>query len=260
MNITVVQNSVTDNVTKPKSFSLAAAQHRNELIPVEILSTNTVSIKMLQTYLSRIGNIHLLNVHKSVHSFLSTQTECSTLFADINMVNEDLMNEMKSRSQQLNVIGIGLKQQFEKNNLNELLFYFLQSPVVFGELLSVINLLNIYSSEIPAFHKTKKFLLIKSEYKIIKINFDDILFIAGMKDYIRIHLKTRATPVTTLQNLKDFEKKLPATGFIRVHKSYIIAAQHIDCISRNEITIGSYSIPTGEAFRGELNKFISENS
>jgi DNA-binding LytR/AlgR family response regulator len=63
-----------------------------------------------------------------------------------------------------------------------------------------------------------------------------------------------------LQNLKDFEKKLPSTSFIRVHKSYIIAAQHIDFISRSENTIGSYPIPVGEAFRSELNKFISENS
>lgn len=246
-------------MTKPKSFSLIAAQERNELIPVEILSTNTVSIKMLQTYLLRIGNIHLLNVHKSVQNFLCTQTESAALFADMSMVNEDLMNEIKIRSQQLNVIGIGSRQQFEKNNLNELLFYFLQSPIMFGELLSVINLLKVYFSASTT-RCEKKYLLIKSEYKIIKINFDDILFIAGMKDYIRIHLKTRPTPVTTLQNLKDFEKKLPAMGFIRVHKSYIIAAQHIDCISRNEISIGNYSIPVGEAFRSELNKFISENS
>gem|GEM_PF-216895 len=259
MNITAVQNSVNHKVIKPKSFSLTAASNKKELILVEILSTNAANIKCLQTYLSRFENIQLLNIHKDIHSFLGARLECNALFIDMKMMNEELINEIELRAQ-LKVIGIGSRRQFEKNNLNELLFYFLQLPIMFGELISVINLLKGYPNVAPVRSDVKKYLLVKSEYKIIKINFDDILFIAGMKDYIRIHLKTRATPVTTLQNLKDFEKKLPVTGFIRVHKSYIIAAQHIECISRNEITIGSYFIPVGEAFRSELNKFISENS
>lgn len=106
----------------------------------------------------------------------------------------------------------------------------------------------------------KTFVLIKSGYRLIKINLADILFIAGMKDYIKIWVKDKTAPLTTLQNLKEFEQKLPQQDFIRIHKSYIVALQHIDCIARNEIMIGTYSIPVGDAFRNGLNGFIEAHS
>lgn len=259
MNITAVQNSVNHKVTRAKPVSLTDA-YKEELIHVEIVSTDAGNIKMLQAYLSKLGHIAVLNIHKSVKSFLCTLTECAVLFVDVNMMNEDLLNETKLRSPKLKIIGMSSRQRFEKNNQDELPFYFLRLPAISEELIPIINLLKICSSVLPVFYETKKYLLVKSEYKIIKINFDDILFIAGMKDYVRIHLKTRSMTVTTLQNLKDFEKKLPPIEFIRVHKSYIVAAQHIDCIAKNVITIANHSIPVGEAFRGKMHKFISENS
>ncbi|MFX8723718.1 LytTR family DNA-binding domain-containing protein, partial [Acinetobacter baumannii] len=71
--------------------------------------------------------------------------------------------------------------------------------------------------------KTKKaFLFVKSDYKLIKINLSDVLYMAGLRDYTRIFLKGRPSPLTTLQNLKEFETKLPDDDFIRIHRSYII--------------------------------------
>lgn len=106
----------------------------------------------------------------------------------------------------------------------------------------------------------KSFVLIKSEYRLIKINLSSILYIEGMKDYIKIWIKEKPAPITTLQNLKEFESKLSQQDFIRVHKSYIVALAHIDYIARNEIMIGTYSIPVGDAFRSGLNGFIEAHS
>jgi len=106
----------------------------------------------------------------------------------------------------------------------------------------------------------RDFLFIKSEYKLVRINLPEILFLSGMRDYTQVYLKGRAAPLTTLQNLKEFEGKLPNDQFIRVHRSYIVALSQVDYISRNEIHIASYNIPIGNAFRGGLNDAVEKHS
>ena len=93
----------------------------------------------------------------------------------------------------------------------------------------------------------RTFLFVKSEYKLFRIDLCDILYLSGMRDYTQIYLNGKATPITTLQNLKEFERKLDATAFVRVHRSFIVAIAQIDSISKNEMNIGSYNIPIGNA-------------
>ncbi|WP_153800992.1 LytR/AlgR family response regulator transcription factor [Foetidibacter luteolus] len=110
---------------------------------------------------------------------------------------------------------------------------------------------------LPAMDSRKNFILIKSEYKLVKAWLDDIIFISAMKDYTQVYINGRNAPITTLQNLKDFEVKLPQHEFIRVHRSFMISLQHIDCIARNEVLIGKHNIPIGDAYREELKKKIA---
>jgi DNA-binding LytR/AlgR family response regulator len=91
------------------------------------------------------------------------------------------------------------------------------------------------------------YIFVKTEYRIQKINLKDILYIEGMKDYIRI--VTLSDKVMTLQSLKKMVDLLPEKQFIRVHKSYIIAIDKIESIERNRIIIGGERIPIGESFR-----------
>ncbi|MBC7650530.1 MAG: LytTR family transcriptional regulator [Deinococcales bacterium] len=104
------------------------------------------------------------------------------------------------------------------------------------------------------------YLFIKSDYKLIKINLIDILYLSGLKDYTQIYLRGKASPLTTLQNLKEFESKLPKDDFVRVHRSYIVSMSQIDFISRNEIIIGTNHIPIGNSFRPALDAVIERHS
>jgi DNA-binding LytR/AlgR family response regulator len=103
------------------------------------------------------------------------------------------------------------------------------------------------------------FIFVKSEYKLIKIHLADILYLSGLRDYTQIFLKGKVSPLTTLQNLKDFESRLPANDFIRVHRSYIVALSQVETISRNEITIGNNTLPIGHAYRPMLDEMIGKN-
>ena len=86
------------------------------------------------------------------------------------------------------------------------------------------------------------------------------MYLSGLKDYTQIYLKGKASPLTTLQNLKEFETKLPKDDFVRVHRSYIVAMSQIDYISRNEIIIGTTHIPIGNSFRAALDEVIEKHS
>ena len=104
------------------------------------------------------------------------------------------------------------------------------------------------------------FVFVKSEYKILKVNFEDILFCKGMKDYIQIYMNAKSKPLVTLKSLNQFETKLPADQFIRVHRSYIVSLNHIDTISKNEIYIGKHIVPMGNIFKSNLISLIDSNS
>lgn len=104
------------------------------------------------------------------------------------------------------------------------------------------------------------FVFIKSEYKIVKIKFDDILFCKGMKDYIQIYVNGKTQPVVTLKSLNAFETKLPPHNFIRVHRSYIVSLLHVDSISKNEISIGKQIVPIGNIFKSDFFSIVESNS
>jgi hypothetical protein len=108
--------------------------------------------------------------------------------------------------------------------------------------------------------KRDGFIFINSEYKVIRIKFEDIQFCEGMKDYTQIYLSAKLQPVITLQNLKTFSSKLPEDTFIRVHRSFVVSLHHIDSISRNEISIGKKIIPIGNSYRTDFFHIVENNS
>ena len=90
------------------------------------------------------------------------------------------------------------------------------------------------------------------EYALVKITIADIRYVEGMKDYVKIFLTTQNRPVLTRATLKSIEEKLPAEGFMRVHKSYIVNLSRIESIRSHQLTLGEQEIPVSEANMEEL--------
>ena len=99
------------------------------------------------------------------------------------------------------------------------------------------------------------FLFVKADYKLVKIDFKDILFIEGLKDYIKIFIGEK--PVITLMSMKLIEEKLPADEFFRVHRSFIVALNKIRFIHKNFIQVGDREIPISENYREALYKIVN---
>lgn len=101
---------------------------------------------------------------------------------------------------------------------------------------------------------------VKSEYKLVQVLFDEILFIEGLKDYVKIHTTSHPKPIITLMNLKNLEEILPAEKFIRVHRSFIISKNKIENLNKSRIIINGHSIPIGETYQADFLKLIGKNS
>lgn len=102
----------------------------------------------------------------------------------------------------------------------------------------------------------KTFMFVKVEYQMIKINFSDILYIEGLKDYVKIY--TKKEMILTLLNIKNIYEKLPKDFFIRVHKSYIVNIEAIEKIDRLRIIFGEKYIPIGLNYKEEFYKTIGK--
>lgn len=104
-----------------------------------------------------------------------------------------------------------------------------------------------------------QFLFIKSDYKIRRINFADIIYIEGMKDYVKIFLHNEPNPILSINSLKVLELKLPSSRFIRVHRSFIVNLSRIETIERFRIVFGKEYIPVSEQYKEAFQKFIDVN-
>ena len=109
----------------------------------------------------------------------------------------------------------------------------------------------------PGMAPSAGYIFVKADYKLVKVDFTEILYIEGLKDYIRIC--TGGKPVMTLMSLKSIGEKLPAGEFVRVHRSFIVALKKIRFIQRNIIHIGDREIPVSDLYKEHFFNRISQD-
>jgi response regulator receiver domain protein len=107
--------------------------------------------------------------------------------------------------------------------------------------------------------KRDGFLVVKRDYKCVRIPIDDILFVDCDKDYIRFHLEGRPN-IRTLGNLKQLEERLPREKFKRVHRSFLANMTKFDTVDQQHITYGDQSIPISETYFEFIKKYLEDHS
>ena len=103
-----------------------------------------------------------------------------------------------------------------------------------------------------------EYLFLKVEYQLVRIALSDILYIEGLKDYVKVWLKSAEKPILSLTSLKFLEEKLPSQRFMRVHRSFIVSLDKINSITRNALQIGKINITVGDQYKEAFSKFLSK--
>jgi len=140
---------------------------------------------------------------------------------------------------------------------------YLLKPFTYEEFLTSVHKAErmIRSNAKPAndVFPNNEFLFLKSDYKIKRINFQNILYIEGLKEYVKVYTTLSDKPILSLSSLKILETKLPADKFMRVHRSFIVNLEKIDTIERSRIVFGKNYIPIGEQYKDKFQEFLDKN-
>lgn len=115
-------------------------------------------------------------------------------------------------------------------------------------------------SQVSSPEKAGEYIIVKSEYKLVQVRIADILYIEGLKDYVKIYVEGSEKSIMTLLSMKALEQTLPSDLFMRVHRSYIVNLSRIKVIERNRIIFGRTQIPVSESYKDTFAEFISRRT
>lgn len=221
-------------------------------------------LQMLENYLAASPVIILNNkfsLIKDAEEYCK-YNRVDLIIGNIDIIEKDFIEALKDAQPSCLLICAGNREVIENKGFEENIFGYIYKPFSYERILSMISNASMYISYNTKYtnESRKTYVFIKSEYKTIRVDLEDILYCEGLKDYSQIYLRGKAKPLVTLQNLKSLFEKLPAKDFVRVHRSFIVSMDKIDAISRNEIAIGNFEIPIGDAYRERLYELIDVNS
>jgi two-component system, LytTR family, response regulator LytT len=123
----------------------------------------------------------------------------------------------------------------------------------------VQNLIKLEGTALNQVESNAEFLFLKSDYKIKRINFNDILYIEGLKDYVKVYTVNDPKPILSLTSLKTLETKLPESKFMRVHRSFIVNLDKISTIERSRIVFGKAYIPVSDQYKDKFQEYLNKN-
>ncbi|MDB5029451.1 LytTR family DNA-binding domain-containing protein, partial [Mucilaginibacter sp.] len=106
--------------------------------------------------------------------------------------------------------------------------------------------------------KRKKYIFLYADYNLIKVNHDDITYIEGLKDYVKIYLASAPKAIISRVTIKSLESQLPVDEFFRVHKSYIVNLEHVHSIRKGRIKIADVEIPFSDSYKDVITRMTGK--
>ncbi len=229
------------------------------MIKCLIADDEFLSLNLLNSYVDQIPNLQLIKRCNNAIELLDVinNNSIDLIFMDIQMPQLTGIDFVKSlKGQQPLIIFTTAYPNYALEGFELGVVDYLVKPFSFERFVQAVNkaadrLKNTSNTTI----KAKDYIFVKADHKHLKINFDDILFIEGLKEYVSFYTKDKKR-IITLEALKNLEDMLPKEKFIRVHKSYIVSINEIISINGNTIEIKEKEIPLGGVYKENIEKII----
>ena len=224
-----------------------------------------LALKQIAGYIRKTPFLELAASHeRAVEAMAFLQrNHVDLMFVDINMPDLSGMEFVKSLTDPPGIIFTTAYSEYALEGFRVDAIDYLLKPISYGDFLKSANKalkqLNTEATPAEEVNRRDEFLLIKSEHRVVRINFDDILYIEGMREYVRIYLAGQK-PVMSLLSMKTLEAELPSGRFMRVHRSWIVNLSHITTIERNRIVFGEdMYIPVGEQHQKSFREWMERH-
>ena len=227
----------------------------DEPLALELLEDNISKVPYLQLVATCSNAMEAIKV-------LQEQT-VDLIFLDIQMPGLTGLQFIQSLNERPMIILITAYEKFALEGFNYDVVDYLVKPVSLNRFVKACNKawelyqLKVKSKE-PAAGKSPDYIFVNADYSLLKVVIDDIMWVEGLKDYIKIHIRNSSKPVITRMTMKSVEELLPTNRFIRIHKSYIAAMDFITAIRKTTVMIGSLELPVSDTYQEKLMKLTGK--
>ncbi len=231
-----------------------------------IIDDEPLAAGLLESYAKKTPFLELTGTYGSAVQAMSDlrQRPVDLLFLDIQMPELSGMEFAKLLPKQTKIIFTTAFGQYAIEGYKVQAIDYLLKPISYEEFLRAANkALDMCQPATATAAATpldaERYIFVKSEYKLVKVNFDDILFIEGVKDYVKIYLDNGQKPIMSLMNMKKVEETLPSPEFLRTHRSYIVHTDKVTVIDRGRIVFGDNYIPVSDSYKEDVQKYLDKH-
>jgi DNA-binding LytR/AlgR family response regulator len=224
-----------------------------------------LALKQIESYIDKTPFLEKVALCDSALQGMEVlqSNQIDLMFVDINMPDLSGMDFVKTLENPPKVIFTTAYSQYAVEGFKVDALDYLLKPISYPDFLKSANKakswFETHQMGSIKVSNDEQFLFIKSEYRIVRINFNDIKYVEAMSEYVKIHL-TNSKPVMSLLSMKSLEAQLPPVRFMRVHRSYIVNLSKISIIERNRIVFeGSVYIPVSEQYKSKFQRWLDKN-
>lgn len=236
-----------------------------------IVDDEPLAVSLLESYVKKTPFLELVHTYSNAIQALTgiKDEPVDLLFLDIQMPELSGMEFAKMVDSETRIVFTTAFSQYALEGYRANALDYLLKPVSYKDFLEAANkavqwfeLCKAKSEKeqeiAPA--EEKEFFYVKSEYRLVKIKVQDIIYIEGLKDYIKIYLEGEQKAVLSLMRMRTMEDFLPAEQFKRIHRSFIVNMKKIEVVERGRIIFGKNYIPVADSSRDEVFEYINKYS
>lgn len=210
-----------------------------------VVDDTPLAVEKLEGFIKQVPHLNLVQSFNSGLEAISFMmaNPVDLVFLDIQMEQFTGLQFLESLNNPPAIIIVSAYSQYALQGFEHSVADYLLKPYSFERFLKAVEKVQKDAEAGPQ----KEYMFVKTEYRMERISFSDILYIEGQGAYLKI--VTQKSRIMTLQSFQNMENLLPSGNFLRVHKSYIVAMNKIESIERNRIKIGDQLIPIGLSYR-----------
>jgi DNA-binding LytR/AlgR family response regulator len=223
-----------------------------------------LALKQIGNYIKKTPVLELVALCNNAFDALEyiNTGQVRLLFVDISMPDLNGLDFVKSLTEKPFIVFTTAYSEYAVEGFKVDAVDYLLKPIGYTDFLKAVNkvrsIIDLQTLSPETIKTTSDHLFVKSDYKLMRINLDEIKYIESMHEYIRIHLSNEK--IMTLVSLKSIEEQLPQNKFMRVHRSYIVNLQKIKIVERNRIVFdNNVYIPVSDQYKDKFQEFIEKN-
>ncbi len=224
-----------------------------------------LALKLVSEYIRKTPYLELVGAFDNPLDAIEflVDGEADLIFVDIQMPDLTGIEFTRSLQEDHKIIFTTAYEKYALEGFKLNAIDYLLKPFSYEEFLKAAGkahkLAELEANAQPTIETNNQFLFLKSDYKIRRINFNDILYIEGLKDYIKVYTKGDEKPILSLNSIKSLEQKLPEEKFMRVHRSFIVNLDKIETIERSRIIFGKTYIPVSDQYKEKFQEYLDKN-